>query len=432
MWPDGWTVVPVAGVSVDIAAPPFHAECRWPTRGSGAINTVLTVIDTEVAGGGLLAPPTRLNLISASAREGLVRGAGLEGDRRAAFSAFLKQLAALLVDLYSQQQPVLTLSANSKAAPMSWLLYPIWPNSLRPTAVVAAHGSLKTYAALACAVSIGTGAEVLQGNTRPQTRTPVLILDFEADQQEMERRLGAIARGSGVDPGDTVRYMELRLPLAEVAQDVVTAIGNQACGAVVIDSMSAAIGGSLIDDDRVNGFWDAVRALGVPTLVTAHKSVENQRKRGARFFGSSMSENRVQMAWNVEREKDTNRVVWECFKDNNGRLLRTKLAWDWEFTSAGDDELTVLEAVTVKALNPKNVNLRTRAEEGTIADAIAEVFESEGPMMAGEVGALLLKPKPTITTTLHRHTNRFTKLPDGRWNLITSHTVARPDPFDSK
>ena len=31
-WPDGWTVLPVEGVSVEVSAPPFNAECRWPTK----------------------------------------------------------------------------------------------------------------------------------------------------------------------------------------------------------------------------------------------------------------------------------------------------------------------------------------------------------------------------------------------------------------
>ncbi len=430
MWPDGWTVVPVAGVSVDISAPPFHAECTWPTRGRGAINTVLTVSDTQVAGGGLLASPTRINLLSASAREGLVRSADLEGDRRSAFKMFLKQLAALLVELYQQQQPVATLSAQPEAKPIRWMLYPIWPDSLRPTALVAAHGSLKTYAALACAYSVATGLEVLRGNTRPQTQTSVLFLDFEADQTEIERRLTAMARGIDADIGDKVRYMEMRLPLSDVVADVVTAVGNHGCGAVVIDSMSAAIGGSLIDDDSVNGFWSAVRGLGVPTLVTAHKSVENQRRRGARFFGSSMSENRVQMAWNVEREKSSDRVMWECFKDNNGRLLWTKLAWEWGFTNTHEDEDTVLEAVTADAINPRNVNLRNRDEKGgTVADGIAQILEAEGAMMPGEIGQQLMKPAATIRTTLHRYTDRFTKLADGRWDTITDAPETLPIPL---
>ena len=47
MWPDGWTVVPVAGVSVDISAPPFHAECTWPTKTArDDVSTIIEINDT--------------------------------------------------------------------------------------------------------------------------------------------------------------------------------------------------------------------------------------------------------------------------------------------------------------------------------------------------------------------------------------------------
>ena len=123
MWPDGWTVVPVAGVSVDIAAPPFHAECSWPTKTArDDVTIVVKITDTSVGGGGMLIPRTRINLESSSARQTLERATGLKDDRRDEFSRFFKTLSDLVGELHRQQQPIHQLQVV-EPKPVSWLLY---------------------------------------------------------------------------------------------------------------------------------------------------------------------------------------------------------------------------------------------------------------------------------------------------------------------
>lgn len=425
MWPDGWTVVPVAGVSVDIAAPPFHAECSWPTKTArDDVTIVVKITDTSVGGGGMLIPRTRINLESSSARQTLERATGLKDERRDEFSRFFKTLADLIGELHRQQQPIHKLQVV-EPKPVQWLLYPLWP-ATGATGVTAAPGSLKSYAALAVALSVATGTAVLRGHSRVVAQLPILYLDWEGDREETERRLSALAKGRGVDPAGQVSYQAMRHPLIDVVHDLTSQAANY--GAVVIDSQSAAIGGPLVDDDRVNRFWDAVRAIGLPALVVAHKSVANVKARETRFFGSIMNEARVRMAWNVEVEPDTTNVRWECFKDNNGRMMRHQVAWEWAFTNSGEDENSVLEVVTATALDPRNVNLKRPDADGTpptVADDISQVLDYEGPLPVGEIADLLNRSESTIRGTLNRYKDRYNKLADGRWKSVTG-TVTNP------
>ena len=432
MVPDGWTVLPVEGVSVELSAPPFHAQCQWPTKKTSRddLSTVVRVTDTSVSGGGLLIPSTRINLQSASARTTLERSTGLEGEQRAAFATFFKTLTDILSDIHSQQQPIHKLRVDQEPAPIDWLLYPIWPDTERGVGLSAAPGSLKSYGALAIALSVATGVSVLRG-TRVGEAKPVLVLDWESDRDESERRLRALATGRNIDPNGMVHYQSMRLPLTDAVHDLTTVAAD--FGAVIIDSESAAIGGSLIDDDRVNRFWDAVRAIGLPSFVIAHKSAENVKRRQAKFFGSIMNEARVQMAWNVERQPATSNVVWECFKDNNGRLLGHKLAWAWQFTNTGDDDRSVLQSVTAAALDPVNVLIGAdTGKAATIADDIADVLAADGATHASELASLLVKPIATVRATMHKDKARFRQLPDQRWELVTSGLQDRPNPLEYK
>lgn len=423
MWPDGWTIIPVAGVSVDISAPPFHAECSWPTKTArDDVSIIIEINDTSVTGGGLLIPRTRINLQAASARQTLERATGLKDERREEFARFFKTLAQLIGELYRQQQPIHQLEIV-EPKPVSWLLYPLWP-ATGATGVSAAPGSLKSYAALAVALSVATGTAVLRGHSRVVEQSPVLYLDWEADREETERRLSALAKGRGVDPEGQVSYQAMRHPLIDVVHDLTSQAADY--GAVVIDSESAAIGGTMVDDDRVNRFWDAVRAIGLPALVIAHKSVANVKAREARFFGSIMNEARVRMAWNVEVEPDTTNVLWECFKDSNGRMMKHRAAWEWTFTNSGEAENSLLEVVTAVALDPRNVNLRRSDDEEprTIADGISEILLVDSAASVGELAGLLVKPEDTIRRVLNRHKDRFDRAADGSWRLATL-----PDPL---
>ncbi len=405
-FPDGWTVVPVKGISVTVSVPPFHAEAKWPYRqGVDDIHTVIQITDTSVDGGATI-PPTRINVLSETGRTSLSRASGYKANspQRVAINDFINQLCILVADLYREQAPITPLRIDQEPQPVKWLLYPIWP-AHGAVGIAAAPASMKSYGALAIALSVATGTSVLRSHTRPGVQRPVLYLDWEADREENERRMRALAKGRGIDPEGAVSYMEMRHPLSEAVHDLAERAVD--FGGIVVDSMSAAIGGSMVDDDRVNRFWDAVRAIGLPALVIAHKSVDNVRRREKRFFGSVMNEARVRMAWNVEREPDTTRVLWECFKGSNGRHHGTRLAWAWEFTADGEDDTETLQVVKAQGIDPQNVNLEP-AKETTLADDIADVLAAEGPMTVKELAALLpSRSEQTIRTQLNRHDDRF-------------------------
>jgi hypothetical protein len=220
----------------------------------------------------------------------------------------------------------------------------------------------------------------------------------------------------------------MRVPLQDAAVSIAEEIARGRFGAVVIDSMSASIGGGLIDDDVVNGFWDAIRILGIPALVLAHKSAENIKKREARFFGSIMSEARIRYAWNGEATRNGDTVVWSVFKDNNMGHLRTKLAWRVEITQEGDNEDRHMTEVHLAGISPHDIH-QPPDEPNTTVDRIEQAL-LEGAMMAGEIATATGANPGTIRKVISRHGDRFVKTSDGRWALAQSPLEQeRPDPY---
>lgn len=208
--------------------------------------------------------------------------------------------------------------------------------------------------------------------------------------------------------------------LSHSLEDLIDMVQRDQPTAIIVDSMSAAIDGSMNDSDVVNEFWNAVHALGVPTLVITHKSIENQKHRRAAFQGSGMSMARVRMAWNAEKSRE-GPVVWTCFKDNHGDGEGNRLAWDVRFHTEGENDLA---SVTIEGMKPNLVRLQdsTDEEKSTRREAvyqlISELLDNAGKegMLPAEVAVQIGQAKSTATSRLSEMyaAERVTKIRSGK------------------
>lgn len=424
-----WTVEAVEGVGITYTWRSFVVELAWPTGGRrGEVNTLVRAHQRGPTNPGLVRSRVRINLYSSSALDSLITALRRQaGDDKDDVAGFVHALADNAVEWYrrgtatTMVEPKLTNGGN-------WLVYPAWP-ATGTTAIAAAPGAYKSLIAQGLALQLATGHEILASNTRaPRTVTPVLYLDWEADEATFGSRLWALCEGAGIEPKPYLAYKSMRVPLQDAAVSIAEEIAKGRIGAVVVDSMSASIGGGLIDDDVVNGFWDAIRTLGVPALVLAHKSAENIKKREARFFGSIMSEARIRYAWNGEATRNGDTVTWSVFKDNNMGRLRSRLAWRVEITQEGEHEDRHMTEVHLAGISPNDIH-EPAGDGNTTVDRIEQAL-LEGPLMAGEIATATGSNPGTIRKVISRHGDRFVKTDDGRWALAQSPLdTERPDPY---
>lgn len=411
--------MPVTGLAVEYEAGSLHVHCRWPLRsGRSAVETVVSIIDKGRADQ-VVVPASRINVLSASARDGLLRGTG---DRRDTLKPLLDAICHDLYSIYREQRPTTRPDPDKATGVVDWMLYPIWPATF--TGLAATPGSYKSWAGLAIALSCASGKEILTGNTRPPAEPfDVLYLDWEADAPSFAARLRALCFGANLELQPWVPYREMRTPLTDAAEDLADEIAERGYKGVVIDSLSAGIGGSLVDDALANLFWDSVRVLGVPALVIAHKSAEKGRRRQTGFFGSVMHEARVRVGWNIEAEANDSGTRWECFKDNVAGKNGKRMAWHWDFTYGTEDGPEVLMAVTPRGVNPNDIDLEPAPDDD---DGLSPqqrrimVALGTGPQLGGEIATRAGISENSIRGQLSRleDKGRVEHQPDGRWKVL--------------
>ena len=440
--PDPWDdAIVVRHVEAQYRFGDIQIISTWPRRGRGSVNVNVSVSSTGV-GAAMIVPKVRINLLSNSGRSGLFRN----HPRRDELNAMWAAVIADLLEWYDKDLSETTNPdpATRREAP-PWFLYPIWPAE-GATGIVGSHESLKTYAAVAAALSVTTGEGYFGGNVRLSGEPrKVLYLDWEAGPESFADRMAALMNGAEVPPEPVLTHIEMRDSLMEAVPMLVERNQVGSYEGVVIDSMSASIGsGGLIADDSVNAFWDATRALGVPALVLAHKSGHATRTKEASFFGSIMSAARVRMAWNVELEDakaggTTYRVLWQCFKANNSNLKGAKLAWEWDFENEGEHDAQRVESVAIDAINPNAVSIkepdrgRGRGPGVTHRAIVAALEKQGGPITRAALVQAAGKSTNTVAKTLARMVDSgvLVQVDSGFYALVGSQSKLTdlPDPL---
>lgn len=414
----------------------WHVECTWPGLGRQGPESIIKVMHKRINGGTVVAP-RRVSLQSNTGTSSLIGDMNRyvksmdfddpdPGVNPSQVHLFVQAVIADLILLFQQTGNSTTINWDraNRDRSQSWLLKGLWPAS-GSTAIAAGGGSGKSFFAQAIAMSLATGHNLLQRmpiKDVPQRR--VLYLDFESDMDTFVDRAHSLMVGYGGLDFDVVQQNLRYFPLmGHRLQDVVpkirTEIEQHGMEAVVVDSMSASVGEGLIDDAIVNAYWDAIAQLGVPSLIVVHKSAENVAKRKARIFGSIMSENRLRMAWNMERTNDGSSVLLKCFKDNNTGMYGREWAFDHEIESDEDTYHVVRSAFM--AVDPETIrSLFTddgSPQSDTWHDKIFGVLAG-GPMNVREIRQTLGSgSEDTIRKTLNRGDGVFARRTDGRWEL---------------
>ena len=158
----------------------------------------------------------------------------------------------------------------------AFLIQRWWPPT-GSTVIAGTRASKKSYLALMLALSVTKGEAMIHtpkpGWAKVNKQARVAFLDWEAEIERIVPRVRALV------PGGSLLYARERRPLAQSVDSIIDMIREEGIEAVVIDSLSASIGATLVDDEAANQFWDAVAALAVPVLVVAHKSADASSRR---------------------------------------------------------------------------------------------------------------------------------------------------------
>ena len=151
----------------------------------------------------------RFNLSSPTTRKSWVTALEerMPGDRFSIdWYAVMEMICAKSVRRWRQGEPMVDLARVEVSEDLPYLLYPLVIDGA--TSVLFADGaSGKSLVALAAAVSVATGIEVIPGFT-PQRLGPVIYWDWEWDAESHAERLQAICAGLETDPPEGLIFYQ--------------------------------------------------------------------------------------------------------------------------------------------------------------------------------------------------------------------------------
>jgi hypothetical protein len=139
----------------------------------------------------------------------------------------------------------------------------------------------------------------------------VLYIDYEWDPAEVKDRLQMMGGGNGL------RYMSGGgVPLADQLPGLRREIAAHGIEYLIVDSAGLACGGEPEKAEMAIRYFNALKALGIPSLTIAHvtKSGEDQRP-----FGSAFWHFAPRLTWNVKGNDETEdelRIGFFCRKSN--------------------------------------------------------------------------------------------------------------------
>lgn len=269
----------------------------------GDIRVFANIEDVKTGKNGLL-HAARFNLTSSTTRKSLAKLLDDRTKKGMDWYDGLEMLCQQVMEAESVGQPFEELGFEKQKERLKYALDPIVPANV-PSVLYGPGGSGKSILALALALSVQVGRELVPG-IAPSLRGNVLYLDWETDISVINERLVDICGGAGIKP-TKVTYRRCFKPLYQEAEELANAVAEREIVYVVVDSAGMAMGGIGENRDANEStlrFFDAIRHIGVTTQVIDHVSKQEMRSStgqvvGRMPYGSVYKANMARSMWEI-------------------------------------------------------------------------------------------------------------------------------------
>lgn len=240
-----------------------HLEGLW--RSGSRFETVLRIRHDDL---GTVHAPTRINLLSTSARTDLRRSLDSRFSH-IGWATRIDQIADYADKVYRSELQITTIGEAEPPA-MSYLASPVLERN-RICALAAEAGTGKSTLALALALQIGGHGQVVPGISVPQEAGKTLYLDWEDEWDTHANRQAAILRGVGKKaPPLPVRHVRMSGLLVDHSDRLTRMCRDMKPALVVVDSVGKAVMGHINEPEFVLPMMDACRAMKTTVLMLGH------------------------------------------------------------------------------------------------------------------------------------------------------------------
>ena len=297
------------------------------------------------------------------------------------WESVVDDLTDMVIDAYEQFTPSIKLKDIPEAGPISYLVDPFVIEH-EINVLYGDSGNGKSMLALLWACLLDTDATDSAHRivTKPAR---VMYLDYETDEQQVRRRASWIHKGMGIeDVESNIVYKRCIQPLHVMSESLRDEIEAEGIGFVIVDSLGMALGGSLIDEQAVIGYFSVLRFLDVTSLTVTHTNKKGE------IHGSVFTNAQSRQTFEAKRssvEKNKIDIVLHHRKTNDVSRLDRPLAYELLFGPA-----------EVRFVGKDVMDTEIGAEGLSVSALVLEVLKLEGPTLREMLPELVAEYKETV------------------------------------
>ena len=292
---------------------------------------------------GKLFGPIRLNLLSSSARDSLVRVLNRRVEKN--WTLILDQVASLCVDSMDEQSTSYDMRKYQLSeSSTSWCIKPMASKGVS-NIIYGAAGQGKSTMVIALMLSKASGRPLLPGIVVDEPGS-VLMLDWEDTPDAFYKGCSALLAGAGMTWQDVicdVRYHNFAGPLQDQVDTLQREVSEYQIELVVVDSLVASSGMDANDAEAariyhqiIGGLGENITAIGVTHIAKSGKDSNS--------FGSVYWDNLSRNNWLVAREEEeleeNSSVIALTHKKSNRTSLMKPIGYKVKYETDDDDQAT--------------------------------------------------------------------------------------------
>ena len=232
----------------------------------------------------------RLNLSSQSGKDTFVRGLK-KREEEIDWDEIVEQICVSITRDSQIGNPVVRLTGTTEVSELAqWFVEPII-EAEHVSIIYGPGGSGKSFIAQLVAVLVDAGLSY--AGFTVAAPSPVLYLDWEASEQDLEVRTSMIRRGLGFKSEANILYKKMSRSLTDDIEEVKKLVRQHSASLLIIDSVGGASQGGQNDDKVILPMFNYLREIkGIPKLLIDHTN-----KQDGGLYGSIYKQNEARHLW---------------------------------------------------------------------------------------------------------------------------------------
>ena len=332
----------------------------------------------------------RLNMLSESAKQGLVRALGDHyGNKELGWTRLLATGLGRIVKSIRDPEITERLEYIENRPSRTFLVEEVLPEG-QTSILFAPPASTKSLTSAFLAVSVALGGDF--AGWRVPRSSPVLILDYESNKEDWERRIARCLLGLGLDPA-IIEDLPIRripgggIPMADQVRRLRRAAEETGAELLIVDSAGWAVSGDMLEPSAAMKFFNALERVNVPTkLVIGQAPAADDTKLYGNAFWQYAPHGRN---WRLSGKPvgDEANITWVCAKNSNGPWPQP---WGMSIRFTGTDGPIVFSRSGTEDEYAERIRdfltLNGVMLQGDIAKAIEIPYEETGRVLTGGRG----------------------------------------------